>query len=214
MVVLSQELLVDDRNLRSRFVDNVDVLNFIKTINLLPDNEHMSTRMVAEYYEVGEEAINSLIKDHRNELEEDGFRILTLTELKSFKDACSIKSKSRHMAKINRRCALRIGMLLRDSEVAKKVRTYLLNIHDSATEEQKSEVVEQLQSESSDPPKLKLVTTNVIPLVKEEQDDMELFLGSSLKPPSWAYMYFDAVVQMCENTNNLIKELAAELKVE
>lgn len=39
------------------------------TLSLLPDGMHVTTAMVAAYLEVGVEAIKSLVKDHRAELE-------------------------------------------------------------------------------------------------------------------------------------------------
>lgn len=97
--------------------------------------------MVADYYEVGVEAIKSLIKDHRDELTSDGLKVLSSIEFKdlarSFEDKgmFGFSSKTRGLTLIPRRAILRIGMLLRDSQVARTVRTYLLNVEEEARAE-------------------------------------------------------------------------------
>ncbi|MFF3397039.1 hypothetical protein ACFYW6_00740 [Streptomyces sp. NPDC002659] len=50
------------------------------------------------------------------------------TELTSFKEVSGIQSRSRALALYSRRAVLNVAMLLRDSEVARQVRTYLLDM--------------------------------------------------------------------------------------
>ncbi|EST37485.1 hypothetical protein N566_12785 [Streptomycetaceae bacterium MP113-05] len=87
--------------------------------------------MVAEYFEVGIKAIKSLIHDHREELEASGYRVLTGTELGSFKEPSSLHRHGRHLALFTRRTVLNVAMLLRDSIVTRQVRTYLLDAEES-----------------------------------------------------------------------------------
>jgi hypothetical protein len=49
----------------------------------------------------------------------------------------------RGVALFTRRAILRVGMLLRDSEIAKEVRTQLLNIEEKTTQEQKDEEINE-----------------------------------------------------------------------
>ncbi|WP_237699869.1 hypothetical protein [Alicyclobacillus acidocaldarius] len=138
---VNTDLLLEVRELRDRLADRTDVLEKVKALVLLPDDLHATVEMVADYYEVGVEAIKSLIKDHRDELISDGLKVLSGLELKdfarSFEDQASfgLSSKIRTLTLIPRRAILRIGMLLRDSQVAKTVRTYLLNVEEGARAE-------------------------------------------------------------------------------
>ena len=67
--------LLESRALRESVSTRTDVLD--RALVLLPDGLHVTTRMVADYFEVGEKAVNSLMQRHREELESNGFRILT-----------------------------------------------------------------------------------------------------------------------------------------
>ncbi|MER5213950.1 hypothetical protein ABT063_26095 [Streptomyces sp. NPDC002838] len=58
--------------LRDSVLDRTDVLDRVKALSLLPDGMHVTTAMVAAYFEVGLEAIKSLVKDHRAELAANG----------------------------------------------------------------------------------------------------------------------------------------------
>jgi HJR/Mrr/RecB family endonuclease len=89
---------------------------------------HVTTAMVTAYFEVGRKAIESLVFDHREELTASGYRVLAGTELASFKEASGIQSRSRSLALYPRRAILNVAMLLRDSEVARQVRVYLLDM--------------------------------------------------------------------------------------
>jgi hypothetical protein len=94
--------------------------------------------MVADYYEISKKTIESLIDDHNDEVIADGLKVLKDSELKEFK-ALLLKEgnlpKSIKFAPsltiIPRRAILRIGMLLEESEVAKKVRDYLLDVEEN-----------------------------------------------------------------------------------
>lgn len=116
------------RGQRDALAARTDVLNKVKVLSTLADNIHVTTDMVANFYEVGVEAVRSIVKDHRDEVEEDGYRVVTRDAFeKSFGDLSNLDPRARQIALFPRRAVLRIGMLLRDSPVAKKVRDYLLN---------------------------------------------------------------------------------------
>ncbi|MFD5561073.1 hypothetical protein [Kitasatospora griseola] len=68
--------LLESRTLRSGLCERTEVLDEVKALVLLPDGLHVNTRMVAEYFGVGEKAIYSLLRRHREELESNGFTIL------------------------------------------------------------------------------------------------------------------------------------------
>ncbi|MFI8942666.1 hypothetical protein [Streptomyces syringium] len=140
----SEQVLIESRTMRAQTATRVDVLDKVKALALLPDNTHATTELVASYFEVDIEAVKSLVKDHRAELTENGFRVLAGEELRSFKDLCGIDSKARALATFSRRTILNAGQLLRDSDVARKVRTYLLEVEERTTPQQRSEAAEGL----------------------------------------------------------------------
>jgi restriction system protein len=126
--VINESALLESKSLRDSVLDRTDVLDRVKALSLLPDGMHVTTAMVAAYLEVGLTAITSLVHDHREELEASGYRVLTGSELTSFKELSGIQSRTRSLALFSRRAVLNIAMLLRDSEVARQVRVYLLDM--------------------------------------------------------------------------------------
>jgi hypothetical protein len=104
----------------------------------------VSVEQVANFYEVSNKAINTIIDRHRDELEEDGVMVLKGEELKEFKQKVSvlqteerINPKTSNLTILTKRAMLRIGMLLTTSSIATKIRNYLLNLEENSTEEQK-----------------------------------------------------------------------------
>jgi hypothetical protein len=110
----------------------IDALDKVKILTLLPDGTYVTTRIVAAYFEVGDHAINSLIQRHRAELESNGFRILKGVDMSRFVDfnLKSTQVSGRGIAIYDRRAVLDVAMLLRDSEVARQVRAYLLDVEE------------------------------------------------------------------------------------
>jgi prophage antirepressor-like protein len=93
-----------------------------------------TTQQMAEYYEVPVDAVESVLRRNRDELESDGLITLKGSQLKTFKQL-SVKlteSNAGSMTVWTPRAALRLGMLLKDSEVAKQVRNVLLDVAQTA----------------------------------------------------------------------------------
>ncbi|MFI0810784.1 restriction endonuclease [Streptomyces echinatus] len=130
--MIIESALLESKTLRDSVLDRTDVLDRVKALSLLPDGMHVTTAMVATYFQVGVKAIRSLVLDHRAELEVNGYRVLTGSELSSFKELSGIKSRTASLALFPRRSVLNVAMLLRDSEVARQVRVYLLDMEDLA----------------------------------------------------------------------------------
>ncbi|MFJ1972640.1 restriction endonuclease [Streptomyces sp. NPDC087903] len=125
--MINETALLESKALRCGVLDRTDVLDRVKTLSLLPDGLHVTTAMVATYFQVGVKAIRSLVLDHRAELEASGYRVLAGTQLGSFKELSGMQSHTASLALFPRRAVLNIAMLLRDSEVARQVRVYLLD---------------------------------------------------------------------------------------
>ena len=137
---------------REENIGKIEVLDKVGKLLSIGKTEFSTVKQIAEYYGVGEEAIQSVIKRHRNELNEDGLKKCTRDNIKlvmSNANITKINSGKRGFSKyliddyelviggfgttlFPKRAVLRIGMLLRDSKVAAELRTRLLNIYEAA----------------------------------------------------------------------------------
>ena len=145
---MNENELLKKEELRNKLIYRYDILEKVRELLLIPGTEFATTQQVADFYEVGLEAISSLVKDHRSEVELDGMITLSGKETKEklgkfSKDVQNlrgcftvngIKLNNRANTLFPRRAILRVGMLLRDSKVAKEVRTQLLNIEEKTDE--------------------------------------------------------------------------------
>ncbi|WAU78609.1 restriction endonuclease [Streptomyces sp. Qhu-G9] len=126
--MINETALLESKTLRDSALSRTEVLDKVKALSLLPDGMHVTTAMAAAYFQVGIKAIRSLVVDHRAELEANGYRVLTGPELSSFKELSGNQSRTASLALLSRRAVLNVAMLLRDSEIARQVRTYLLDM--------------------------------------------------------------------------------------
>lgn len=131
--------------------NNIHILESVKDILTIANTDLITVQMGADYYEVGLEAINSLIKNNRDELIENGLKIykkkdfLKVLEghlrnnkqmngksILTFNDGYELIFPNRGMYLMTKRTLLNIGMLLRDSEIAKELRKRISDIvHDA-----------------------------------------------------------------------------------
>lgn len=151
--------LLDDKQLRDKYVGRYEILEQGRKLLLIPNTGYAVIPQVADYYKVGVETIASLVKNNRSELLEDGLINATGTETKEIlgkflKDFANergyftcdeIKFNHRNNLLFTRRAILRVGMLLRDSEVAREIRTQLLNIEEKVEPEVKIQDIEEEQ---------------------------------------------------------------------
>ncbi|MDW4904708.1 restriction endonuclease [Streptomyces sp. ADMS] len=132
--MINETALLESKALRDSALERTEVLDKVKALSLLPDGMHVTTAMVAVYFEVAERAVNRMAQRHRDELTANGLRILRGEELAQFKgDMLSLYPGSypqprSSLALWSRRAVLNAAMLLRDSDVARQVRTYLLDM--------------------------------------------------------------------------------------
>lgn len=87
-----------------------------------------ATDQIADYYEVSPETISSVVKRNRSEFESDGLRVIQGRELKQHKFDLNLCCKDARVTIWTPRASLRCGLVLRDSEIAKQVRTTLLDL--------------------------------------------------------------------------------------
>jgi len=146
-----------------------------------------TTQQMAEYYEVPVDAVESVLRRHRNELKPDGVIILTGNQLKTFKQLSAklTESNAGSMTVWKPRAALRLGMLLRDSKVAQQVRTVLLDVAEAAEPHDTSNVQREISQ------LIELAQTQV-EVINEQQKmlatalaDLNKGKGKSKKQPKW-----------------------------
>ena len=144
------ELLTNVKR-REENINRVEVLDAVKTLLSLPNTELYTTEMVANYYEVGIEAIQSLIKDNKEELKINGFKLMKRSEILNVLKGQleNFKVPNRGMNMFTKRTVLNVGMLLRDSKIAQEVRSRLLDItHDAEKDNGSvSNVISELNEE-------------------------------------------------------------------
>ncbi|PZT80389.1 MULTISPECIES: hypothetical protein [unclassified Streptomyces] len=129
--------LLESRALRVEQMGRVDALDKVKTLVMLPDGIHVRTEDVARYFEVSTEVVKKVTQRHRTELEENGLRTLRGSDLETFhrdmlslwdaQEGGSYPQAATQLRLYTRRTVLNVAMLLRDSDVARCVRTYLLD---------------------------------------------------------------------------------------
>ena len=147
----NENQLLEQKELREKNLGRIEVLDQVKELLLLGDTDFATMEMVAKYYDVPIETIKSTINYNREEIEANGYRVYTKDNLLSLKFNLKTKrggfnvldnqnnviasGSNNGMALFSKRAILNIGMLLRDSDVAKEIRSRLLDIaHDSETE--------------------------------------------------------------------------------
>lgn len=113
---------------RDALAGRVDVLDKVKVLTLLSDDTHVTIDMAAAFYDVPVDNVEWHIRNNRDELESDGMILLSGERLSEFKAESGYRSRAASLTLLPRRAVLRIGMLLRDSVVARKVRDHLLNV--------------------------------------------------------------------------------------
>ena len=152
MRITQKELM--SRELRDSLSKRIDVLEKVKHLLLLPEIEMMTSKQVAEYFEVTTDAIKHVYLSNSKEIDGDGTAMMrtedfsreSFSRLKSGKrgmstfqleDGTIIEVQNFGVRCFSARAILRIAMLLRDSEVAKEVRTQLLNVVEKVEPEQR-----------------------------------------------------------------------------
>ncbi len=207
---MSNEIqLLVERNLREQMINNVEVLEKVKQLITLPNTEFATLEQVAEFYEVTNRQIENLIELNREELISDGFKIYKATDFKTethfgiknvettrgkftvkFLDDSTRDFSPRGISLFPRRAVLRVGMLLRESKIAKQIRTYLLNL-EYDTQKQSPEII-----------------TNITHEISEEQDlqikAMESYTNGDLENFAKYSMMINAI------RNKRVKEIERE----
>lgn len=140
-------ILTESRYMRDELVFKDDVLDRVKFVACLDGMAEVTIKLAADYYEVPTKTVESVIKRNRAEFNEYGeIRLLKGNALRDLKGLLHVEGdlkSASSLTLISRRGLLRIGMLLTESEVAKSVRNYLLNVEEISDSEQRQWAIER-----------------------------------------------------------------------
>lgn len=139
-IIKNEEAFIIDANIRESHMNRVDVLEKVKGLLLLPNLGMATTKQVADFYEVKAQTIQNIVDRNRTEIEGDGVVFTSYAEVKEKTNpliVSELRISKRGVNLFSRRAILRVGMLLRDSAIAKEVCTQLLNIEEKTTQEVK-----------------------------------------------------------------------------
>ena len=121
------------KDLTSSNIERQNILNN----RLLFENEYKFTiAQVASFYEVDERTIRRYLDEFKNEIQRNGYEVLKGKRLKKFKLAMAehlgkdtnVLTKTTLLSIFNFRALLNLGMLLRDSDKARLMRSAILDI--------------------------------------------------------------------------------------
>lgn len=161
--------MVDNKELRQKYIDRVEILDKVKTLFLIPQLDMMTIQQVADFYEVDLRAIQQCVHRNSDEIYADGVvmkkphdfgKITKLTSCQfpevsktansttyQIADNVTIVIPNRGVRCFSKRAVLRIGMLLRDSKIAQEVRTQLLNVVDHVQSENPQVLTAEIDNE-------------------------------------------------------------------
>ena len=167
--MIAETKLVDDKQLREQYINRLEVLDKVKNLLLIPEMECMTVQQVADYYGVSIETIKKQYLQNADEFIADGVSIKTPVDFKKILMGKSIPIKkmeqlngklvvaiddnvtlvipNRGIKVFPKRAILRMGMLLRDSKIAKEVRTQLLNIAENVQNENPELLTKEIETE-------------------------------------------------------------------
>ena len=159
---MNESLFIENKEARNEYVKYYEVLERVKELLLIPELEVMTTEKVAKYYEVEYDAVKKISQRNEDELKSDGMYLekaenflkvqnVSLEKERNktiliYDNGITFSVTNRGLKVFPRRAILRIGMLLRDSVVAKEVRTQLLNIEEKASKDTKIQDINEEQS--------------------------------------------------------------------
>ncbi len=130
---MNEIVLLESKTLREHYCSTEEYLGVLDKagqLKTLPGTAWATKEQVAEFYQIPIGTIDWVIKNNKDELQSDGYKILGKKELENL-DIPSLEIPNRGLAILPRRAVLRVGLLLRDSDIAKDVRNYLLDIEEN-----------------------------------------------------------------------------------
>lgn len=144
-----KETIIESRTLRDVAIERLEVLDKVKQVMTIPRAELLTTPLVAQYFGVQNGTIRAVYNRNKEEIDSDGVMRFKFSELQNYLetlqgvtpqiervgkgpysmtvDGVTVQINPANNTLFTKRAVLRIAMLLRDSEVAREIRTQLLN---------------------------------------------------------------------------------------
>lgn len=91
---MTPDIFLGSKEIRDKCINKIELLDKVKQIFLLPELECLTTKQMADYFEVGTEAIQSQYKRNKNEFDEDGVILKKNIRLQIFGLFCENNPKS------------------------------------------------------------------------------------------------------------------------
>ncbi|MCI2253431.1 hypothetical protein L2D08_03525 [Domibacillus sp. PGB-M46] len=135
--------IIENPKLREELASRIEVLDKIGNLLILPGKEYATAQQIANFYEVPLSHLNVIYFQFYQELLTDGLINLKSQEVKKMKaelqhvvalEEIGLGKSVSNVNLYSKRAILRFGMLLRDSGVAKEVRTQLMKIEEKASD--------------------------------------------------------------------------------
>ncbi|WP_144461699.1 hypothetical protein [Bacillus subtilis] len=120
---------------REQYMDRIDVLDKVKKLKMLGDKKHTSIKFLSEYFGMKVPTLTTYIHRNNEVLVEDGLKKLEGLELEGFKHKYNMPGKFIKLYIVPKRAALRLAMILKNSDTAIKVRKELTDEEDGAQQE-------------------------------------------------------------------------------
>ena len=164
MEAKEQVQLLENEELREQLIGRIEVLDTVGDLLLLDTLEMATVEQVAKYYGTEVGTIKMCVSNNRREIDLDGYVVQTKDELLSKNILLKTKrggfdilnnegevvasGSNKGIALFPKRAILRVGMLLRDSEVAEELRTQLLNLVDNTYNENPDLLTKNIDEET------------------------------------------------------------------
>lgn len=147
-MILAESVLVESKSARNNQLERMShegaqsILSKLKALYFALWNGVgiATTEQLADFYEVPVGTIRPLLKPHKDEFESDGVKTIRCKALKEARCVIQLPPETSQALIWTPRAALRLGMLLRDSAIAKVVRTSLLDAVEQVIPAQTQEI--------------------------------------------------------------------------
>lgn len=150
--------LIEQKELREKMIDRVEVLDKVKELILLPNTEFATTEQVSDYFKTTKDNIKQTKIRNEEEFGLDGVKHYKHKEIKEIVNSDNVsplKIPPAGTLLFPKRAILRMAMLLRDNEIAKEIRTRLLDVVQDVSEG-KDDIIDNIVDEINEEIRLQM----------------------------------------------------------
>ena len=81
-IPIIESAIVEQSDIRDKLIRRIEVLDKVKQLFLVPEMEVMTTKMLAEYFEVDDALIRKCYQRNKTEIDSDGVTLKTLANMR------------------------------------------------------------------------------------------------------------------------------------